>query len=319
MESFKLQSTGIKEPEAENSNFQFISEGAVQRNTHRLAIQKLNLIMAHSSNILLSALKGLLSFHLWQVWMPSIIDYVVVQSAKPASDKKVLIVSKTIFYSYLLVMTFRLLAFALVISLPKNRYGEAFEEVFYSVDLLMGCFTSTLHFVDSYMILATTFSPFYVFFVDWAIYFGLDTRSQNFFHDYLHKNGKRFWELNFRQHLRNCSIRGWLEKLKGIGELCVKIWFGKVKEEELTFQYQQLVYLPTISKKLRAKAVLLTVASSLNIVLSCVVFCKRYNLQKYLFKLFIMFSFFIFYCVGLLLLTLLRDFGYAHLPVSPFN
>lgn len=220
-----------------------------------------------------SVFKTFRSYYLWQVWMPTIIDFIVIQKTKLKNNQKMFYLTKVVLYSWLIIMTFRLNAVAVIFNFKKLSNLKKFYFIF---DPLLEQFITSLNFFDPYMMIVASFSPLYGIFVDWAIYFLLDSQSLNFFHYYIYKNCQHFWKLNFA-HFLQYSSGDRLKKVKKLIIFCKNIWTDKVGEGELTFAHPKLRHLPSsVLKGLRARAVLLTVASSINVVLSCVLFCKFY-------------------------------------------
>lgn len=208
------------------------------------------------------------------LWMPSMIDFIVRMGTKSWRSQRVFFLIKTVFYSWLIVMTLRLYVLVGLSFLGNEVLSNAYYTYF---DLLLGCFRSFLTFFDPYMVLAGSLTPLYALFVDYALYFMLDERARNFFHDHIFKNSENFWSLNFGHFLANSS-EDKLKKVKDVVSFCGRIWSKKVSETELTFEHRKLKYLPgSVSKQIRAKMVLLTLAISVNLVFTCVIVCKFFE------------------------------------------
>lgn len=140
---------------------------------------------------LLKLIKNILSVNFWQMWMPTIIDYIVTQRNRPNQDKKLFLICKAVLYSWLILLTFRMYISAFILA-----YGNSRLHWFMPFDPIMNFVVSTFPFFDPYILLAGSFTPPYCLIVDYAVYFKTDERSNGFFHDFIYKNGDHFWQLN---------------------------------------------------------------------------------------------------------------------------
>lgn len=201
------------------------------------------------------------------MWMPTITNYIVTQRNKPNRGKKMFLICKAILYSWLILLTFRLYISAFILTYGKDRFHW-----FLPFDPIMNYAFLTFPFFDPYILLAGSFTPLYCLAVDYAIYFKADERSIGFFHDFIYKNGDQFWQLN--STLFNSSSDSFVLTVSRTIASCKLIWRGKIAETRLRFKHQHFRYMPKVSKQLRAKAVLLTLLLSCNIVFSCILFCK---------------------------------------------
>ncbi len=217
-------------------------------------------------SFLIKLIKNIFSFSFWQMWMPTIIEYILKQKNKPNKEKKFFLIGKTILYFYLIFLTIRMYICALIMFKDKNRFSW-----FLSFDPIINCVALVFPFFDPFILLAGSFTPLYGLNVDYAIYFQLDKRSNGFFYDYIYKNGENFWQLN--KILFNFD-NNFVSKIICNIKSCKHIWDCKIEEMSLRFKHQQFCYMPNVSNQLRAKAVVFTFLLSLNIVFSCILFCK---------------------------------------------